>query len=379
VRTALTLAPFCLVVFTLSFIASLSTLFTSDLSTIDKRSGGGYNAVVTSSPVNPIPFREIAHRTGVKAMAELARVDVAYIATPSNHPLAAPVTGFDKEFIAAGRAPKLFNRGPFKTDAAAYRAVLRDADLIIVEPGFLNRYAAEHVGPMYVGRTLTIIDPITTQAREVQVAAVVNADIARNGAFYGKQALKQLVGGRAVTNRAYVSLQQPARFTAAVQREFVANGAKVETLRVLGHRIRDYVVQLVNVYWTYLGVGLVVGVAGVAVMMVRAVRERRRQIGVLRAIGFEAGMVGRGFMLEAAFVAVQAVVLGVGLAVATVFSITHSAELRDFLGIAPHFTIAVGALTTLAGVTIVAALLATAGPARSASNIPPSEALRLVD
>jgi putative ABC transport system permease protein len=379
-RTALTLAPFTLVLFTLAFVASLSTLFTADLKTVDKRAGGGYDAVVSSAPANPVPFDELAKRDGVRAVAPLATTRVAFVAAESGHPLLTSVTGFDVSLLQDGRAPELFDRGPYATDEAAYRAVMADPDLVIVDPSFLDQYSgSEKIGPMVVGRSMSIVDPASAEARQVQIAAVANADIAFNGALYGKRSLEALVGGRAVTNRAYVAVDDPEAFIADFEGRYIPNGAKVHTFERLGDDILETVSQIVNVYWTYLGVGLVVGVAGVAVMMVRAVRERRRQIGLLRSLGFEAGMVGRSFLLEASFVAFSAVVLGIGLAVATVFSVVHSPELREFIGIQPHFTLATGTLAALAAVTILAALLATAGPARTASRIPPSEALRLID
>ena len=60
----------------------------------------------------------------------------------------------------------------------------------------------------------------------------------------------------------------------------------------------------------YLGLGLLVGIAGLSVVMVRAVRERRRTIGVLRALGFRAQTVQRAFMAEATLVAVEGVITG---------------------------------------------------------------------
>jgi len=64
----------------------------------------------------------------------------------------------------------------------------------------------------------------------------------------------------------------------------------------------------------YLALGLLIGIAGLGVVMVRAVRERRREIGMLRAMGFPPRMVRSAFVFESMFVAVQGVVVGVGLA-----------------------------------------------------------------
>ena len=57
-----------------------------------------------------------------------------------------------------------------------------------------------------------------------------------------------------------------------------------------------------------------IGVVGIGVIMVRAVRERRRQVGVLRGLGFEAKAVRSSFVVESAFVAVEGVLVGVILA-----------------------------------------------------------------
>jgi len=61
-------------------------------------------------------------------------------------------------------------------------------------------------------------------------------------------------------------------------------------------------------------VGLVVGVAALGVISMRAVVERRQQIGMLRALGFQRTMVSWVFLIESSFVALLGISLGVGLA-----------------------------------------------------------------
>ena len=51
-----------------------------------------------------------------------------------------------------------------------------------------------------------------------------------------------------------------------------------------------------------MGLGLLVGVAAVGVIAFRSVVERRQQIGVLRALGFQRSLVSLGFLIETAFV-----------------------------------------------------------------------------
>src|SRR5918994_33363 len=67
----------------------------------------------------------------------------------------------------------------------------------------------------------------------------------------------------------------------------------------------------------FMGLGLVVGIAAVGVIAFRSVVERRQQIGVLRALGYQRGMVSLGFLIETGFVvgmgAITGTVLGVNL------------------------------------------------------------------
>jgi putative ABC transport system permease protein len=67
----------------------------------------------------------------------------------------------------------------------------------------------------------------------------------------------------------------------------------------------------------YLLLGLVIGMAGLAVSQFRAARERRRQIGMMRAMGLTISGVRRWFMTEATFVSLMGIVTGVGLGVLT--------------------------------------------------------------
>ena len=64
----------------------------------------------------------------------------------------------------------------------------------------------------------------------------------------------------------------------------------------------------------FVGAGLIVGVAGIGVIMVRAVRERRREVGVLRSLGFPARRVAAVMVFEAGFIALEGILIGVAIA-----------------------------------------------------------------
>ena len=65
----------------------------------------------------------------------------------------------------------------------------------------------------------------------------------------------------------------------------------------------------------FMGLGLLVGVAGLGVITTRAVVERRQQIGVLRAIGYRRRMIQLSFLLESSFVSLLGIVIGTTLGI----------------------------------------------------------------
>jgi putative ABC transport system permease protein len=123
----------------------------------------------------------------------------------------------------------------------------------------------------------------------------------------------------------------------------------------------------------FMGLGLVVGVAAVGVIAVRSVVERRQQIGVLRALGFQRSTVSLGFLIETGFVVVVGAVTGTALGVALSRNLFTS-EVSGSSGagfLVPWMLIAV-----ILAATVVTALAMTWLPSRQAGSIAPAEALR---
>jgi putative ABC transport system permease protein len=123
----------------------------------------------------------------------------------------------------------------------------------------------------------------------------------------------------------------------------------------------------------FMALGLLVGIAALGVISIRSVIERRQQVGMLRALGFQSHMVGLAFVLESSFVsitglligALTGIVLGDSLVGAFFPQIDRSVVAIPWLQIA---------LIVLA--TYLFSLLTTIVPAWQAARIYPAEALR---
>ncbi|GAA4425614.1 ABC transporter permease [Acidovorax lacteus] len=124
------------------------------------------------------------------------------------------------------------------------------------------------------------------------------------------------------------------------------------------------------------GVVLAVVVLGIASVLVVSVVQKRREIGILRAMGATRGQVLRVFLVQGAVVGALGSVLGVLLAVGLIAAFTHFVRGSDGL---PLFSIALPPRLALqvALVATVCGVLAAVAPARRAAALDPAQAIRL--
>jgi putative ABC transport system permease protein len=268
----------------------------------------------------------------------------------------------------------------YENDEATWRAVLASPDLVIVPSDFLSQGDGPPTSTIKVGARLTLVDPASGRRRELTVVGIDgDVDPADNGAMVAASTVPTLVD-RSVAGRFYVALRPGTNADAIAERlqgDLLVNGVKADTFRSLvDDRLRS-TTEFIRLLQGFLALGLVIGIAGLGVVMVRAVRERRREIGMLRAMGFPARVVRRAFLIEAAFIAVQGIVIGAVLGVVTGFSVlSNSATFGDK---ALPFTVPWSAIALLGGAALLASLVAVAGPATHASRIKPAVALRIAD
>jgi putative ABC transport system permease protein len=116
-------------------------------------------------------------------------------------------------------------------------------------------------------------------------------------------------------------------------------------------------------------VSLLIGGIGIANVMIIAVTERTREIGVRRALGARRAEVLRQFLLEAAFLSGTGGLAGVLVASLLGFLITLVAP--GFSAVAPAWAVLTGL-----GASVLTGIVAGYLPARRAALLDPVEALR---
>ena len=384
-RTSMTLAMYALVVYVLSTITIFSSIFGSQIDEFTKSISGGFDLVVETNGTNPIPLAELQSIEGIESVAPIASAYGEWTplepATASERgatgPTGWPAASFDESFIAK-QAPELEQRpAEYATNAAAYQAVLANPDLFIA-PAFFLQMGGGPPTPPKVGAQYLLRNTLTGQSRTLTVAAVAQSGFGNIRPMMSPATLQSVFGDRATPNVFYIDAASGVsaeRMASELNGRFIPNGTDASSFGEIVEENLSQQQGFFKLMRGYLALGLVVGIAGLGVVMVRAVRERRREVGVLRALGFDPAAVRRAFLVESGFVALEGILTGTALAVITTWRLSGNAE----FGATMQFNVPWASLGLLVLFTIVASLLATATPAQQASRIRPAVALRIAD
>jgi predicted lysophospholipase L1 biosynthesis ABC-type transport system permease subunit len=157
---------------------------------------------------------------------------------------------------------------------------------------------------------------------------------------------------------------------AAIERGLFDSGVDARPIRELldeGYRANRTFFSVVDVL---LRLGLVVGIASLGILGLRAVVERRHVIGVMRAIGYRRRGVMAGLMTEALLTTTIGV--AVGFAAGVIMGYLFFEQFAE----GNPFGIDGASLGSALALVYGAAFLVTLGPAWRASRLAPAEAVR---
>jgi putative ABC transport system permease protein len=378
-RTSMLLGMFSLVIFTVTILTSFSASFSNATGQTVNKIAANFDIVLDTNPANPIDLSALESRDDVAAVAGLSRGTVNFDAPHLEAPRSWPITGFDADLLAHG-TPGLFARDPaYGSDAEAYQAVLDDPSLTIVPENFL--VAGVDMAVFAAGDSFTVIEPGSGEPHELTIVALGETDWLDNGALVSRDLTTTLFGAQNVVTRSYISVADGVNANAvasALNSDYLEQGADAHTFIDLGTEGQGQLMGFLAIMQGFLGFGLLVGIAGLGVVMVRAVRERRQEIGMLRAMGFQTGLVRTAMLSEAGFIAVQGTVIGAVLGLITTKQLLMGTN--ESFGDEPvAFIVPWIGLSLILALPLASSLAATAWPASRAAAIQPAVALRAAD
>jgi putative ABC transport system permease protein len=399
-RTGMTLAMFTLVVFTLVVGTTTTSAFLKAFSHVEQY-GGGFDVRAGTSALSPVDDMARAIRTtpGIDARDVSVVASQSYVAVEVRQSGSGaklvdyPIRGLDDTYLR-NTTYQLGSRATgYTSDRAVWDAVRTGSRLAVVDANIVPHRRNWNFGALtdlklnglfaedrtFSPIPLDVRDPETGHTMRVTVIGVLrdNAPYEAAGVSTSQRTLAPF-GNRARPTAYYFRLAPGVdhqQFADRLESAFLAHGLVADSYDKI---VKDAVATSVMVdrlVLGFMGLGLVVGVAALGVIAARSVVERRQQIGVLRAIGFQAGAVRLGFLIESGLMAVTSIIVGAALGLFMAHNVVQDASRQANYGTVP-FVVQWLDLGVIFGAVIVVALLTTYVPARRASRVYAAEALR---
>ena len=410
-RTGMTMLMIGLIMFSLVMMSTINSNFSQLF--LNEDSKGGFDAMLLVNPNNPI--------SDLQAQLEAAGVDTAPITAVGELRVAyaseteienrdgfededgvvqsysrAKVAGADEEFFVNSELALKARATGYATDREVWDALLENPTYAVIPaattaepdpfgPPGSDLIRLEPLGQVFEPFTLELRDPATGVTTTITVIGQLKeaADTFLGLGTPDFQASiitsQQVVAETLPGSRGqffYLDLAEGTdseEYAKALEAGLIA--ASAESLQALLDEQLQLQTGFLLVFQGFMGLGLIVGIAALAVIASRAVVERRQQIGMLRAIGYQRSMVALSFLFESGFIAVSGILLGFVLGLSLSWVLFTSGDFgEDVSDIS--FTVPWLQLGIICGVAFVASMVMTFLPARAASRVPVAEALR---
>ncbi|HEX9613760.1 MAG TPA: FtsX-like permease family protein [Candidatus Bathyarchaeia archaeon] len=388
-RTGATVAMFALVLLSVTVIAFLTAEQTAALDTVVRQDSGGYDVLTQTTLAVPDLAARIGADTNLNGK-------VAAVIPFNNTGVVVKDLTSGADFgpqLAVGADPNATSQNNFfkgntfnmalmaigyKTALDVWTAVTTNSSNVVWSFGSIN-----FNGPPTGSRTPAAGDllqlfyktsPGITQSKNVTVAGVVNG-VFFSGIVATSGLLKNSFGvGTGQLGFMKVSSGvDPTAVSIILKKDFARLGMQPLAIAVVIGTFVQIGQSFLGIFEAFLALGLVVGIAGLGIISIRSVVERRKEIGVLRAIGYRKNMVLSAFLLENSYVALLGILIGIVLGIDLGYAIATSP------GSGLTFVIPWISLLEIIAFSYGLAVLTTIGSSRRAARIPPAEALRYTE
>ena len=399
-RTGMTIAMFSLIVFSIVVMGTLNANFRAIFASDDAR--GGWDVVATANRNNPVDDLAGAltaegsfDTSGIAALARATAAEGASDVRQAGqgeewHSYA--VRAGDDAFFADSEAKLDMRAEGYGSDRAVYEALRTRPGLAIIDARALGQGGFGdapdfRVKGIEAGRRefesfrVEVRDPVTGRTGTLTVVGVLSSKIpprVMSGLYTNEATYAQVVG--TPDYRVH-----HLRLVPGVDDEAAAKGIRATLLTrgVQAFSVQDVIDEqeaqvrgFSRILQGYLALGLLVSMAALGVIAFRSVVERRQQIGMLRAIGYQRGAVALSFLLESSFIALMGILSGVVGAAILSRNLMTSEDISEGAAAGFSFFIPWTEVVLFVVGAYAVALLLTWWPSRSAARVPIAEALR---
>lgn len=393
-RTTINLSIFALVVFTMVAIATFGQTVNANLQNTTQAESGGYSFVGYSAlPISNLPGQVANNSTLARAFGAAVPLVSGTIAV--NATGFSPSPYLDTVYAAPDNLSSFASfyttsQFPFMStlDGMSASAVLArlasDPTAAVVDGTYAPPTAGVSAGPsgpphptVNPGDSIVVGRPNSNATARVTVIGVFKETVV-TGVWLNPETARGL-GYRNET--AFLLTVKPGVSTTTAAQQvklaFFRYGLVVFDITALLAQSIASTEGVIGLLEIFVGLGLGVGIAALGILALRAVVERRREIGMMRATGFRQGMVLQGFVLEYSFVTLFGVGIGTILGLLIVYDLSVSSSAVS-VGVST-FSVPIANIVTIIVLAYVLAIVAIIGPSIRAARIPPAEAVRATE
>jgi putative ABC transport system permease protein len=389
-RTTISLSIFALVIFVLVAIAATGATVDGSLgSTLQEQSGGYTFVAYSAAPIPNLPALVANNSTVAPYFSSVVPLVTGGIYVNVSGFAGNPYSDSLYSAPASAAPPSNFystNRFTFTATEGGMSAAEVFADLAtetgvaIVDQSYapvtsnLGTGSSAAHPKVDAGGTMLLTNPANGNRTTVTVLGIMSQSLV-SGVFVSPSTAAAL--GVSKAQAFFLTLTPGASATRAVQvaqAAFLPYGLVVLNIaKLLASSIAstEAVIDLLQIF---VGLGLAVGIAAMGIVALRAVVERRREIGMIRANGFTRGMVLKAFFLEYSFIALVGIAIGTALGLLIVWNLTQGPSATE-IGVTT-FTVPWLSLAIILAAAYGLSMLAVAEPSLRASRLPPAEAVR---
>ncbi len=395
-RTGLTIAMFSLIIFSLVMIATMNQNYVNLFLGDDANAGwqvaadapagnpiDDFQGTLTAKGVDTGDFQGVGRLSSPSGGSADARI------AGTNEWKTVNAYGQDAGFLESAKLKFGQRAIGYESDEAIVNALRTEPNVAYIDSTMVessgdfggSENAFELTGVSSGDKTfqpvnVEIANPTTGKTETVKIIGVLDSKISiMYGLFTSDATMRVLMPETDMNVTYYISLGDPDRSDQVakdVERVLLQNGVQATSIEDALEDSQRQSTGFLYIIQGFMGLGLFVGIAAIGVIAFRSVVERRQQIGVLRAIGYQQGMVALSFMIETAFV------VGLGSLSGTILGVLLARNLftSDSAAADAVFTVPYVLISVILIATITVSLLMTWVPSRQAARISPAEALR---
>jgi putative ABC transport system permease protein len=381
-RTAINLAIFSMVVFTIVGVASFGSSIQANVDQLVESQSGGYTFFgVSQSPIPELPGLVANNSTLAPLFADVVPLlfgsgEVQFPGAPSGYQdnvLSAPTGVPTSQNFYDTNAYNFSSTLNGWTTSEVWSELQGHPEYAVVDGAYASGGFANfggHHPTLTVGTKVALSNTDTHAISNLTVIGLLSESTI-NGIWVNPTTAR----GLGYENETAFLLRTTAGTdpTVAAQRAkiaFFAEGLLLfdfATILKTSIQSTEAIVSLLEIYVT---LGLAVGIAAIGIVALRAVVERRGEIGMLRAEGFTQRMILKVFLLEYSYVAL----LGIGIGTSLAILLTYNAAQNSggFL----TFSVPVANVAVIVLAAYALTIAAVIGPSIKAARLPPAEAVR---